>query len=110
MIGCLFQFANEFVEVRVDGNQLLFRTPQTGMLFATLNCIRFDKAGTILEFPDLKDNEDWNSIAMERLKSKLKTFETEDKKMEYVIDELSKKGYVPKFKQKAGFRMEVIKK
>lgn len=109
MIGCIFQFANEFIEARVVGNQLLFRTAQTGLNFYPLECIKFDYRGTMLEFPDLKDNDDWQKIALERMKEKLKTFETEELKLDYVIEELAKKGYVPKYKQRAGFRPEIIK-
>ncbi len=69
MIGVIFSFGEDTIEVRVIDKQVLFRTSQCHQ-FADISGIRLDKAGTIKEFPDLKDNEDWNKIAKERFKEK----------------------------------------
>ena len=104
MIGCIFQFASEYIEVRIVGTQLLFRTAQTGGFFGDVNSLKLDYEGTVLEFPDLKENEEWEKIAIERLKEKIKSLNTEEERMNYVILELKRKGYVPLFTQKSGFR------
>ena len=65
--------------------------------------------GTIKEFPDLKNNDNWKKIARERFKEKIKSFNSEEDIADYLINDLKKVGYVPLLKQKKGFRMEVIK-
>ena len=78
-------------------------------MFAPLKSLNINKAGTIIEFPDLADNPEWKNIALERFNMKIKTYESEDKAMQYVIEDLKKFGYRPIMKQKAGFRPEKIK-
>ena len=108
-IGCIFTRVDEVVEIRIDGNSILIRNQQTGMGFRPIDSLFFDKKGTFIEFPDLKDNQNWREIALMRLKDKLKSFKTEEAKMNYIIEELKGKGYIPQVKQRKGFRTEVIK-
>ena len=57
MIGILFNFGLETVEVRIEEFNVFFRTSQF-QRFADIDGIKLDKKGTIKEFPDLKDKED----------------------------------------------------
>jgi hypothetical protein len=105
MIGIIFRFGTEIIEVRIDGVNCLFRTGTQGNLFVPINNLRLDKTGVIKEFPDLKDRDDWRSEAINRFKEKLKSLNTEDERVNYVVNDLKKFGYVPMYKQKAGHRV-----
>lgn len=109
MIDLIFNFANEIVLVKIEGNNIRFGTSVYGAQLANIEGIRLDWAGTIREFPDLKDNLDWRKIAINRFKDYIKTLKTEDEVSEYIIKELSSKGYTPKLKQVKGFRPQKIK-
>ena len=104
MIGVIFDFAGEFVEVVIDGTNCLFRTKQFGGALAPIDALRLDKKGVIKEHPDLKDNEDWRKEAIKRFKEKMKDYNNEKERMEYIINDLKKFGYKPLVIQKAGFR------
>lgn len=109
MIGVLFQFGNDVIEVRVDGTNCFFRSTQYGGSFATIDGLHLDKRGVIKEFPDLKDRDDWKLEAIKRFKRKLKELKTEEERVNYVIDDLKKWGYVPTHIQKKGHRIKKIK-
>ena len=104
MIGVVFQFINEVIEVRIDGNNCLFRTGQYGGAFVPIEGLKLDKGGVIKEHPDLKDNEDWREQSIKRFKEHIKKMDSETQKANYVISELSKCGYVGLYIQKQGFR------
>jgi len=103
MIGVIFQFGSEIVEVRVKDNSIFFRTSNSQQ-FGDIDGIKLDKSGVIKEFPDLKDKEDWQKQARDRFKEKIKGMETEKEQIKYVIKDLSKYGYVAKYLQKSGYR------
>ena len=103
MIGVIFQFGSEIVEVRVKDNNVFFRTSNSQQ-FGDIDGIKLDKSGVIKEFPDLKDKEDWQKQARDRFKEKIKKMETEKEQIKYVIEDLSKYGYVAKYLQKSGYR------
>jgi hypothetical protein len=105
MIGLIFKFASELVEVRVEGINVYFRTSQL-QRFATIDGLKLDKSGVIKEFPDLKDNEEWKKIAVERFKEKIKSYNTEMERADYIIEDLKKFGYKPLYRQRQGFRVE----
>ena len=105
MIDIIFNFANEIVLVKIEGNNIRFGTSVYGAQLANIEGIRLDWTGTIREFPDLKDNLDWREIAIQRFKDHIKSLKNEDEIADYIIKELSSKGYTPKLKQKAGFRV-----
>ncbi len=108
MIGIIFQFGAETIEVRIQENSILFRTsPLSG--FVNIDRIKLNKNGVIREFPDLKDNEDWQKIGRERFKEKIKKMETEREKADYIINDLKKYGYVPLYEQRQGFRPKKLK-
>ena len=98
-----FLYVNEYVEVIVRGNELLFNNPSTNTI-TTISGLRLNKAGVIKEFSDLEDDDEWKSKVIERLKEHLKKMKTEEQKLIYVKEELIKYGYKPLYKQRAGFR------
>ena len=103
MIGVIFQFGTEIVEVRVKDNNVFFRNANNP-IFADIDGLKLDKQGVIKEFPDLKDKDDWQKQARERFKEKMKTYKTEEERVKYVIEDLIKYGYKPMYMQKQGFR------
>lgn len=103
MIGVIFQFGTEIVEVRVKDNNVFFRN-QNSPNFADIDGLKLDKYGVIKEHPDLKDKADWQRQARERFKDKIKNYKTEEERIRYIIDDLNKFGYVPLYMQKQGFR------
>jgi len=104
MIGLIFQFASELIEVRIDKSTIYFRTAYSGGAFATIDNIKLSYSGVIKEHPDLKDNKDWQKETIKRFKDKIKTMETEERTAAYIIEDLKKYGYKPLYKQKKGFR------
>ena len=105
MIGIVFNFGTDIVEVRIKDNNLFFRTSQF-QNFGDIDGIKLNKVGVLKEFPDLKDNEDWQNIARQRFKDKIKQMKTEREQADYVISDLQKYGYVWLYKQREGFRPE----
>jgi hypothetical protein len=71
--------------------------------------LKFSKAGILKEYPDLKDNEQWQQIAIERFRDKIKQMDTEKTIMDYVIEDLKKHGYTPLKKMEMGHRSLPIK-
>ena len=109
MIEVLFYFGTEIIMVRIRGNHVTFVNSAMGAVESTIDGLKLSRAGVIKEFPDLKDSPDWNTEAIIRFKNKIKEMKTEEEIVDYIIEDLRKFGYIPKFKQKAGFRREVIK-
>ena len=108
MIKTTFSLGSDMIETIIDGNTIKFFDVSTGMI-TTIEGIRLDKSGSLKEFPDLKDNEDWKKITLDRFKTKFKSFKTENEANNYVIDELTKQGYKAIMKQRAGWRPTRIK-
>lgn len=103
MIGVIFQFGTEIIEVRVKDNNVFFRTSNS-INFGDIDGIKLNKSGVIKEFPDLEDKEDWQKQARDRFKEKIRKMETEQEKIKYIIEDLSKWGYKPLYIQKQGHR------
>ena len=103
MIGVIFTLGSEVVEVRVDNGSVLFRTP-SAQLFTDISGIALSHVGCIKEFPDLKNNKEWKQIVIERFKEKIAKMKTDEERIKYVIDDLTKFGYTAKYIQKAGYR------
>jgi hypothetical protein len=108
MIGIIFQFGGEVVETKVIGTQVYLRTSTFGSQFVSLDSLYFSKAGVVKEHPDLEGDDEWKIKAIARLKEKLKEMSSESKVVDYLIEDLAKHGYVAKYKQRAGFRVEVL--
>lgn len=104
MIGIIFQFGGEPVEVRVEGTNVLFRTGQFGGAFAPIDGLKLDYNGVCREFPDLELKSDWREEAIKRFKDKMKGMNTEEDRINYIKDDLKKFGYIPLFYQKQGHR------
>lgn len=103
MIGVIFSYGNETVEVRVEDKSVYFRT-STYPGFVDISGLNLDKKGVIKEFPDLKENKEWKKIAIERFKEKIKNMKTEQERIKYIIEDLTKCGYIPLYLQKKGYR------
>jgi protein tyrosine/serine phosphatase len=103
-IGILFSFAGQIIDVTINGSVVLFRTSQQNR-YGTIDNIKLDKKGTIKEFPDLENDEDWQNKARERFKEKMINMKTERERAEYVLDDLKKFGYKPLAWQQSGFRV-----
>ena len=108
MIGIIFQFASEHIQVNIDGTNVLFRTSGTNGAWATIDNLQLNYAGVCREHPDLKDSKDWKEEAIKRFKEKIKNMKTENERVKYVIEDLSKFGYKPLYKQRQGFRPEKL--
>ena len=102
-VDVIFSYGSDLVFVRVDGTNCFFMTPQSNG-FATIDNIKLDKNGVIKEFPELKDNEDWQNIARQKFKDKLKTMKNEKERIQYIIEELGKHNYKAIKLQRQGFR------
>lgn len=103
MIGVIFQFGSEIVEVRIKDNNVFFRNSNS-QTFGDIDGIKLDKSGVIKEFPDLIDKEDWMKQARDRFKEKIKTMKEEKEQIKYVMEDLIKFGYKPLYIQRQGFR------
>jgi len=103
MIGIIFDYTGEKIEVRVKDDLVLFRTSSFPS-FTSINGLKLDKKGVIEEFPDLKDKENWKEEATKRFKEKIKQMKSEEERIQYIIKDLTKYGYKPLFLQKEGFR------
>lgn len=109
MIDIIFYYGTDIVFVRVEGATLKFANSLQANKFASIEGLKLDYNGVVREFPELELEENWREEAIFRLKSKLQNFKTEEEVVEYVIEELKKYGYIPRYKMKKGFRREVIK-
>jgi hypothetical protein len=107
MIGVIFSFGTEIVEVRIKDNNVFFRKGYP--TFGDIDGLKLDKSGVIKEFPDLKDKEDWQKQARDRFKKKIKTMKSEKEQIKYVMEDLQKYGYKPLYIQQQGFRPVKIK-
>ena len=108
MIGLIFRFATDIVEVRISGNTVLFRNSTFGSAYATIDGIQLNYEGVIREFPELKDSVTWRSEAVAKFKDKIKDLNDETKIVHYVVEDLTKFGYVLIARQKQGHRVEKI--
>jgi hypothetical protein len=104
MIGVIFDFGGEPVEVRVHGYNCFFRTKQTFGALAPIEALKLDKKGVVKEHPDLENDEEWRTKAITRFKDKLKEYNTEMERIKYLINDLKKYGYKPLYFQRDGHR------
>jgi len=109
MIELIFQYGIDYVFVRIKGNSVIFGAASFGIVqYTNISGLKLDYQGVIKEFPDLKDEDDWRQQAIARFKEKISSLGNEEAISEYIIQDLKKFGYKPRFKQRAGFRKEVI--
>jgi len=109
MIDVIMEFAGAYYMVRVEGSNVSFGA-KTGanVMMSTIDNMKLDYSGVIKEFPDLVEAVDWREEAIKRFKNKIKGLKNEEDIVKYVIADLTRWGYKPKYKQKNGFRMEVL--
>jgi len=109
MIGVIFEFNSSHIEVRVEGYNCGFRTGEFGGALVPIDSLQIDKAGSIKEHPDLKDDNEWKKKTIERFKLKIKELNSENERIKYIINDLKKYGYIPRYIQRAGHRPIKIK-
>jgi hypothetical protein len=107
-IKCTLRLAGEIIHVIITGDNVMFL--DSNNTITTLKGLKFSHVGVLKEFPDLKDNENWRAIALERLENHIKSLEGEMNKINYIADELNKYGgYEKLFYQSAGWRPQKFK-
>lgn len=104
MIDVIFQFGTEVIMVRVLNKEILFKTSAFGGGFVSIEGLKLSRIGTIKQFPNLKDRDDWRTEAIKMYKLNLNKMESETQRMNYVIEELRKHGYKGLYWQDEGFR------
>jgi len=109
MIAAMFEYGIETILVVVKGHEVTFGNTTYGPQMASISGLKLDRAGVTREFPDLKEDEQWREKAMERFRAKVRELDSEEAIMDYVISDLRKYGYKPKYKQVAGHRKVAIK-
>ena len=108
MIDIIFELAGAYVLVRIEGTRITFANSMFGAFMAPIEGLKLSQKGVIKEFPDLENNPEWNKIAIERFKEKIKAFLSEEERATYIVEDFRAYGYKPMFKQKSGFRREVL--
>lgn len=103
MINSILEFAGKVIEVKVENGNLSFKSDNLGGYYPIEN-IKLSKDGCIKEHPDLKDNPEWRTESIKRLKEHISKINDDNKIMDYVIFELCKIGYNFLSKQRSGFR------
>ena len=109
MITLLFGYAGDKVLITVDGVNVYFSSTAYGAQKATIDGLDLNYEGVCREHPDLETNPNWKGIAISRFKEKIKKMETEQQRAKYLIEDLSKFGYIPEKQQRNGFRPTKIK-
>ena len=104
MIDIIFELNSSFIQVRVIDNTCYFRTGDYGGALVPIDQLKIDKSGSIKEHPDLKDDKEWKEKTIKRFKEKIRQLKSETERTKYVIDDLKKYGYVPKYMQRVGHR------
>lgn len=109
MIEIIFYFGTEIVIARINGHNISFGSSSNGAFLANIDGLKLNRQGVEKEFPDLIGKENWREESIKRFKNHIYSLKNEDQIAEYIISDLRKYGYVPRYKQKGGFRPEVIK-
>ena len=109
MITILFGFGSDKILVTVRENKISFSSTAMGAIESTIDGLKLDYSGVILEFPDLNGKNNWKEEAIKRFKKKIKELPTEQDRADYIIYDLKKFGYIPEQIQKGGHRPTKIK-
>lgn len=109
MIDLIFFRGTEITFVRTDGHNVRFASSLDPNKYSSFSGLKLDYEGCIKEFPDLKGNPDWKEEVVKRFDEKIKSMDSEEEIVEYIVEELQKYGYILKKKQRSGFRPEAIK-
>ena len=108
MIKGTFRLGGDVIEIILQGGDIQIFDVSSGII-TTLEGLKISKEGVIKEFPDLKDNEEWKKIGLQRLKEHIKSFNYLDDKLNYIKEELEKHGYESLYKQRVGHRPQKFK-
>ena len=100
MIRAYFSLGEQIVEVSIAGNGLQFKDITNNNLIYP----NFTYLNVIKEFPDLKDDSEWQIKAGKRFIEFFLKIEGEMNRLTYIKDELQKQGYKPTYFQQQGFR------
>ena len=106
MINLVFEHMNEKVMIMINGNDVRFGNTAFGAVMADISGLKLSYEGCCREWGDLELRKDWHDEAIRRFKDKIASLKTEDEKANFIVEDLRRSGYVPKLKQKNGFRME----
>lgn len=106
MIEVVFDFAGERIGVYVIGNTIKFQTKQYGGMESPIEGLKLDRKGVEKEHPDLIGKDNWREEAIKRFKEKITSYPTEMERIMYVVNDLSRFGYVPMFLVQAGYRVK----
>ena len=109
MMYVFFEHYGEKVLIEIDGKNVFFSTTTQGPVKAPIDKLKINYKGAIKEFPDLEDREDWKEESIKRFKIKIDSMQSEEQVARYLIEDLKKYNYIPLYKQKKGWRPEVIK-
>ena len=107
-VQCVFQQGSSRIAIRIIGDNILFIDLQSNMV-SPIEGLKLEKQGVIKEYPDLKDDPDWKQKAIERFVSKVKSFDSETEKADWIIKEMKDMAYTPLYKQRNGHRPQKIK-
>ncbi len=109
MITLFFDFGNEKIFIKIDGKDIKFGNTIFGAQLANIDGLKLNYLGVCKEHPDLKGDKEWKEKSIKRFKTKINKMANEDDIANYLINDLRKYGYVPKLKQKRGFRPRIIR-
>lgn len=108
MIEALFKFANNHILITIKNKKVFFANTASGNKQSEIDNLKLDQVGVVREFPDLAGKADWKQEAIKRFKEKINLMENEDEILTYIVEELKKFGYEPMYKQKPGFRPQLL--
>ena len=108
MIDLIFYFGGEVIFIRINNHDIRFSNSTYGTYLVPIDGLNLNHAGVVKEFPDLDLRDDWKEEAIKRFKEKISKMESEEQISNYIIEDLKKYGYVPKYKQRVGFRKEIL--
>lgn len=108
MIELIFYYGQDIILIRVNDHKVTFVNSSFGAFETTIEGLKLSQSGVIKEHPDLKGNPNWREEAIARFKEVLHAFTTEEAIANYIVEDLKKYGYIPKWRQKQGFRKEKI--
>ena len=108
MIKLYFTLGNEGVLIVIDGKDVKFGNTAYGAMLANIEGIKLSYSGVCKEFPELKGDKEWKTKGIKRFKTKINEMASEDDISKYLIDDLKQYGYIPKYKERKGFRPQKI--
>jgi len=103
----MFRKGTDNALIKVSGHSLNFsKVMGSRLITTTIEGLRFDVRGCLLEFPDLEGLPDTEIIKQgkQRFKEHIKKMQTEKEISEYITEDLGKHGYRLQYFQRAGFR------